>query len=189
MAENPKVNSKGQQELAKVQDQFDKFDEQVKSLTQDECSKVAIADYEPQTKLSNREMNKADAVYLKPNRSIGCRAPFNEKFRQHWNEAKQYVRCMVENLEIIGENITCWSKPFAGVPYEEWIVPVNKPIMIPRHLADQLASRYYHRFVMDQSVTAGSDGNGTYYGAMAVKETRRRIDCRPVGFGFVSMAS
>lgn len=189
MAEHPKVNSKGQQELAKVQDQFDKFDEQVKSLTQDEMNKAPIQDFEPQTLMSKREANKAEAIYMKPSRTIGCRVPFNEKFRQQWNEAKQYVRCIVENLEIIGETVEVWSKPFAGVPCEFWQVPVNKPVMIPRHLADQLASRFYHRLVMDQSVTTGADGQGTYYGAMAVKETKRRIDCRPVGFGFTAMAS
>jgi hypothetical protein len=189
MAERPKITSgRVEQELDKVAAQFDKFDEQVKSLSQDEMNKAPIVEQEQQTKMSNREMNKADGLYLKPERSLGDRAAFNEKFRDQWNKAKEYVKCTVENFEIIGESVEVWTKPFAGVPAEFWRVPVNKVVWIPRHLADQLATRIYHRLVMEESKHVSSDGAGTYYGAMAAKETRRRIDCRPVMNGFMSMS-
>lgn len=183
-----KVNSKSQQELDRVSDQFDKFDEQVKSLTQDEMSKAPIADFEPQTKISAREANKVDAQYIKPARSINSKEQFNEKYRNEWEAKKKYVRCIVENREIIGEKVECWSKPFPGVAAEFWQIPVNKPIYIPQHLAEQLASRCYHRLMMDESKSVSADGHGTYYGAITVKETIQRIDARPVGFGFVAMA-
>jgi hypothetical protein len=178
MAEKPKLNSQGNKELDKVQEQFDSFSESVKEA-QLNVNAAPVVETEQQTKISNREAQAANAPFLKPERNFPCKMAFNEKFRARWEHDKEYVRAIAENNEIIGEAVEVWTKPYAGVPYEFWRVPVNKPVMIPRHLANQLASRMYHRFVMeDKPVSQG--GEGTYYGAMAVKETRHRLDCRPV---------
>jgi hypothetical protein len=188
MSEKPKVNSKGEQELVKMEEQFKRYDEQVKSLTLDQMNKSSIEEVEQQTKVSNREA-KSNLTYLKPARSISSREQFNEKYRSQWEEAKKYVAALCENNEQIGEMVEVWTKPFAGLPAEFWQVPTNKPLMMPKHLAEQLASRFYHRFVMGDGVHTGSDGMGQYYGAMAVKETRRRVDARPIGSGFIAMSS
>ena len=116
MAERPKVAGETLKEVEKLDAQFKRFDEQAKSLTLDQMNKAPLQDIEQQTLMSIRQQNRMDAPYIKPERTIGCRAAFNEKFRKQWEHQKQYVRCMVENLEIIGENVECWSKPFAGVP-------------------------------------------------------------------------
>lgn len=192
----PDLNTEGQKELDKVEERIAQSIEPVESLKaipvdriNNESALNEIRDYEPQTKISNREANRSDAIYLKPSRSIGCKAKFNEKFRAKWDHQKQYVRFIAENNEIIGEKIEIWTKPFAGVPYEFWEVPVNRPVMGPRHLAEQIATRTYRRLKMQEGTMTGTDGMGTYYGALQVAEVKHRLDARSVGNSFVSMAN
>lgn len=183
----PKVNSESQKQLDKAEEHFEAFDAQVKSLTLDHMNKAPVLELEPQTKLSSREANKADAIHLKPLRSINSKEPFNEKYRAEHTEAWKYVRCIVENNEIIGEAIELWTKRFAGDSAHFWRVPVNKPIYLPRHLAQRLSECKYHRLIMDQSQISSADGLGTYMGSMVVDQTKHRIDCREVGNSFTSM--
>jgi len=187
----PKVNSEGQKELAKTAEQFEAFDEKVKSMTLDRMNKAPLEDFEPQTKMSTREQNKADALYIKPIRSINSRERFDEKQRAAHTEAWRYVKCIVENYEIIGEPIEVWTKKFPGDSYHFWKVPVNKPIYIPKLLAEQLSQCRYHRLTMEPSSNQVSnvDQMGTYVGTVVVDSVKQRIDCKPTGFSFVSMSS
>lgn len=172
-------------ELEKVDLQFKAFDEQVKDLATESISnRITPTETEQQTKLSTKEVNKADGLYIKPTKSIGSREKFNENFRKDYEAAKEYVKVIAENLEIIGSAIEMWTKPFPGCQAEFWTIPVNKPIYVPRHVAEQISKCYYTRYVMDEGVGTGGDGYGKYYGAMAVAETKRRLDCRSVGFNF-----
>ena len=82
----------------------------------------------PQTKMSQNEIAKSKDIYLKPDKVISCREKFNEKYREDFNFGKEYVQFVGEHKELIGENIEIWTKPFAGVPAEYWIVPTNKPV-------------------------------------------------------------
>lgn len=140
---------------------------------------------EPQTKLSSKEIEKSDAPYIKPVRSINSKEPFNEKYRDLHKQAWEYIKCIVENNEILGEAVECWTKRFPGDPAHFWKIPVNKPVYIPRLLAEQLSQCRYHRLSMEASnaQVTGSDQMGTYIGNMVVDHTKQRIDCRPVGFG------
>ena len=185
--ERPKVNSASQKELDKAEKQFEAFDQQVKEMTFDRMNAAPTSEGEPQTRMSAREANKSDAPYMKPVRSINSKEPFNEKYRHDHTRAWEYVRAIVENNEIIGEGVEVWTKKFAGDPAHFWKLPVNKPIMIPRLVAEQLASCKYHRLSMEENRVTGSDGMGTYVGSMIVDQTKQRIDCRPIGSGFTSM--
>jgi hypothetical protein len=187
--ERPKVNAKGQQELDKAQEHFDQFDAQVKALTLDERNKAPIADFEPQTKMSNREIAASAVQYIKPARSIGSREKFNEAYRQDYERAKTYVKCIVENNEIKGERVDLWTKPFPGMPAELWELPTNKPIAVPSYVAERCANCTYHVLVTEEKSITEVNSFGSMYGAMVVKETRHRIDARPVGNAFVSMGS
>ena len=174
----PKVNSASQKELEKVEKQFEEFDQNIKSLTQDRMNEAPKLELEQQTKLSSREIANSKDVYLKPKRTISCREKFNEEYRDQWNEKKEYVYFIAENKEIIGEHIDMWTKPFAGVPAEEWDIPCNKPVWGPRYLAEQIKKCYYHRLVMrDAHVSA--DGLGTYYGTLAADTMVQRLDAIP----------
>lgn len=179
MAQKPNVNSASEKELAKVEEQFQAFDQQVKDLTMDRMNMAPKADVEPQIKLAQKDLDKSRDIYLKPFKTIGCRDKFNENYRKQYEFDKEYVNFIAENKEIIGEEIDIWTRPYAGMPAEEWKVPVNKPVWGPRYLAEQIKRKFYHRLVMQQNTT-GSDGMAQYYGTMAVDTTIPRLDAHPV---------
>ena len=172
----PKV---AESELDKLGQQFDKFNDNVQALTLDRMNEAPKQEMEPQTKLSQSEIEKSKDVYLKPSRSIGSGQKFNEKFREQWNFDKEYVQFIAENNECKGDTIEIWTRPYGGLPAEFWQVPVNKPIWGPRHLAEQIKRASYHRLSM-QNTTTQTDGVGQYYGSLAVDSTIQRLDARPV---------
>ena len=177
MAEKPKSsNSNVNKELEQAEKQFEQFEEQIKEMTLDRMNSAPVA--ESESKLSQAELNRAKEVYLKPKRTIGSQEKFNEKFRDDYNYSSQYVCFVAENKEIIGETIDLWVKPFAGIPAEEWEVPVNKPVWAPRYVAERIKSCTYHRFSMQDKPTS-ADGNATYYGSMVVDNTVQRLDAHP----------
>lgn len=183
MARKPNISSRSEQELNKAEKQLEKFTDQVKSLTIDEVSKAPVVEKEQQTLLSKREANAKEAPYIKPNRSIHSKEKFNEKFREDYENGRKYVKCIVENNEIIGESVQFWIKKWPGTSAEEYTVPVNKPVYIPRYVAEHLASRSYHRLVM-QDKQPHEIVEGEPMGTMVAKETKHRIDCRTTEFGF-----
>ena len=180
MTDKPKVNSFGQKELDKAEKQFEKYDEDIKALTQDRMNAAPKQEVEGQTKLSSKEIEKSKEIYLKPEKNFSCRAKFNEEYREGYNYDKEFVQFIAENREIVGEMIELWTKPYAGVPYEFWRVPVNKPVWGPRYLAERIKNCSYHRLKMDQSVITGADGRGQYYGSLAVDTVVNRLDAIPV---------
>lgn len=176
----PNMNSESEKELDKVQAQFDEFSEQVENMTLDRMNMAPKQELEPQTKLSSQDLSKSKDVYLKPYRTVAAGDKFNEDYRSQYNFDKEYVQFIAENKEIIGETIELWTRPYGGMPAEMWKVPVNKPVWGPRYLAEQIKRCYYHRLVMQQNQTTGSDYAGQYYGSMAVDTTVQRLDALPV---------
>lgn len=179
--DKPKVsNSASEKELDKAEKQFDAFDANIKQMTHDRMNEAPKLEVEAQTKLSQKDIEDAKQIYLKPHRSISSKEKFNEKYRADYNFSTEYVYFMAENKEIIGETIELWTKPFPGMPAQEWKVPANTPLWGPRHLAEQIKRARYHRFKMQQNTTTGADHNGQYYGSMAVDTTIQRLDAVPV---------
>ena len=93
-----------------------------------------------------KEIADSKDIYLKPIKSIGSPQKFNEKFRDSYNYDKEYVHFVALNNEIIGEQIDIWTRPYGGMPAEEWIVPCGKPVWGPRYLAEQIKRRRYHNW-------------------------------------------
>lgn len=176
--ERPHVDSTGQKELDKAEKQFEAFDQQVKELTIDHMNQAPKA-IEESPKISSKELEKSNDLYLKPTRIISCKEKFNEKYRNEYNFAKEYVQFMAENKEL-SETIEMWTRPFPGLPAEYWQVPVNKPVWGPRYLAEQIKKCKYHRLVMDQRSMTGTDGMGQYFGTMVADTTIQRLDAHPV---------
>lgn len=174
------AKSTTEKELDKVDAQFKDFDKQVKEMTQDNLNKAPLVDTEQQTKIAQKDIQKMPDHYLKPIRQIGSREKFNENYREDYNFATQYVHFVAENKEIIGEEIDIWTKPFAGMPAQEWKVPVNKPVWGPRHLAEQIKKARHHRLIMQENKSTGTDGRGEYYGTMTADVTVQRLDAIPV---------
>jgi hypothetical protein len=181
MTEDKKVKPKiAETEMNKLEKQFESFDKNVQELTQDRMNAAPKADQEPQTKIAQSDLEKSKDIYLKPKKSIGCKEKFNEKYRDDYNFKKEYVHFTAENHEIIGETLDIWTRPFPGMPAEEWIVPVNTPIWAPRYLAEQIKGCTYHRLKMQEHVRTDSTGAGQFYGSMAVDTTIQRLDALPV---------
>lgn len=187
MLDKPKVSSNSQKELDKCEKQFNEFQENVESLTLDRLNSAPKEEAEQQTKISNREAQKSDGIYLKPSRSImsvnpktGEKEKFNEKFRKDWEFDKEYVTFIAEHKEIIGETIEMWTHPYGGVPAEFWTVPTNKVVRGPRYLAEQIKRCNYHRLRMDDHKVISSDGVGSYTGQIVVDQVISRLDAYPV---------
>jgi hypothetical protein len=181
MTPKPKVtNSLAEQEMDKVETQFKAFEENVSELTMDRMKLVPKLAEEPQTKISQADIDKQNGRYLKPYRAIGSQEKFNEKFRKEYEMEKQYENIIAENKEIFGEAIDMWSKPFPGCPVEWWKIPVNTPIWVPKYISDQLKRKYYHRLEMKEQTT-GSEGPAQYYGRMVVDTTIPRLNAYSVG--------
>lgn len=180
MTNKPEVSSQfAQKELDKAEAQFNKFNDEVKTMTMDRMNAAPKDESEPQTKLSTKEIERKDGIWLKPSRTLNSKEKFNEKFRKEYEFAKEYVKFIAENKEIIGETIEMWTKKFPGQDCEQWQVPVNTPIWGPRYLAEQIRGAKYHRLVMQDKSTS-LDHAGTYYGTMSIDKTIQRLDAYPV---------
>jgi hypothetical protein len=174
------LNSASEKELDKVAQQFDKFEAEVKEMTMDRMNMAPKEEVEPQTKLSQNEIAATKDHYLKPHKVISCREKFNEKYRDEYNYQKEYVNFIAEHKELIGESIDIWTRPFPGMPAEEWIVPTNTPVWGPRYLAEQIKRKFYHRLIMKENVATETTGMGVIYGKMAADTTIQRLDAQPV---------
>lgn len=168
-----------EQELEKAAVQFKEFDDHVKELTMDRLNETPKQEIEPQTKMAQADIRKAGDVYLKPKKMIGSNQKFNEKFREKYDFDKEYVQFTAENREIIGENIEIWTRPYGGMPAEYWEVPTNKPVWGPRYLAEQIKRKFYHRLVMQQSLS-NQEGGHQFFGNIVADTTVQRLDAHPV---------
>lgn len=181
MATKPEPKSSlGDKELDKVEKQFDAFDENVKSLTLNRMNLARKEELEPQTKISQSDINKMVDVYLKPFKTVACRDKFNEKYREAYNFDKEYVHFTAENKECIGETIELWTRPYSGMPAEFWQVPTNKPIWGPRYLAEQINRKSHHRLMMEEKAVTGSHAVGQDYGKIVVDKVIPRLTASPV---------
>lgn len=180
MSDKPKMsNSTAEKEIDKAEKQFKEFDDNVKEMTLDRMNKAPKADQDNEVRIAQKDLEKKKEIYLKPVKTIGCQEKFNEKWREDYNFRKEYVHFTAVNHEIIGEEIDLWTRPFPGMPAEEWKVPVNTPIWGPRYLAEQIKGCVYHRLKM-QDKTTGGDNNMQFYGTVAVDTTVQRLDAIPV---------
>lgn len=175
----PNMNSASEVELDKVEKQFEAHAENIEKLTLDRMNMAPKPETEQQTKLSSSEIADSKDIYLKPYKTIGCRDKFNEDYREAYNYDKEYVHFIAENNEVVGEVIDLWTRPYGGMPAEEWKVPCNKPVWGPRYLAEQIKRCCYHRLTMNQKVITSEDGSGQYTGGITADSIIQRLDARP----------
>ena len=172
----PKIHEK---EIDKLQKQLDTYDENIKNLTLDRMNETSKQEIEP-PKISQKEIEKTGEVYLKPSKWISDGQKFNKDYEKDYEFAKQYVKCIPVHNELRGDRIEMWTHPFGGKGAEFWEIPTDKPVMVPRYVAEQLTKCRYHRMKMEQSITSGTDHAGKYYGSMVVDTTINRLDAHPV---------
>lgn len=173
------VGSVAQKELEKIEKQLESFDESIKEMTLDKMNSAQKVDVEPQTKISGKDLDKMKDIYLKPIRVISAKDKFNEKFKEQYEYDKQYVQFIAEHKEIIGDDIDIWTRPYGGMPAEEWKVPTNKPVWGPRYLAEQIKRCKYARLIMKENILTESGYGGQLYGALAADTIVQRLDAYP----------
>ena len=178
----PKASSGfAQRELDKAEKEFDKFEREIKDCTLDRMNAAPKEETEQQTKISNREAQKADGIWLKPAKTISCKEAFNEKYRSEYNYQKEYVKFIAEHKELIGERIEKWTKAFPGQAAEYWEIPTNTVVWGPRYLAESLKKACYHRLRMDENKVVGINQAGAMTGQLVVDNIVQRLDAIPVG--------
>lgn len=175
----PKVSASAQRELDKAEQKFEKFNEEMKAISNEVGRGLPVEERESNTRLSSREIANSKDIYLKPKRSLNDNQKFNEKFRDEWNFQKQYVNFIAEHKEIIGDVIEAWTHFCGGVPCEFWEVPTNKPVWGPRYLAEQIKSKRYVRYVT-QNHTTSAEGGMQFYGGLVGETQIQRLDAHPV---------
>lgn len=180
MKEKINMNSQTEKELDRAQKQFDAYDDNIKQMTLDRMNMAPKLEMEPQTKFSSGQMRDTKEVYLKPVRTVNSNQKFNEDYRKQYEEDREYVRFVAENKEIIGETIDLWTRPYGGMPAEEWKVPVNKPVWGPKYLYKQIRRCNYHVMRSEQTTMTNSDGMGQYFGSMVADHTVPRLDANLV---------
>ncbi len=172
------MSQKPKSALDSAQEQFDKFDQNIKDLTMDRMNqKKGEA---PEHKIAQADIAKAPEVYLKPKRMIGSKEKFNENFREQYNKSKEYVHYTVQHEEIKGEVVEFWIKPFPGVPAEEWAIPSGRAVWIPRYVAEHLENNCTYHRLKTQDRPTSIEGGMTYFGSMVVDDLIYRISARPV---------
>lgn len=179
------MSDKKAKQANQAQENFDEFDASVKELSKDIKAPAKRLEEEPQTKLSQRDIDRSKDIYLKPTRTVSCppNQKFNEKFREKYEFDKEYVQFIAEHKEIQGETIDIWTRPYGGMAAEYWQVPTNKPVWGPRYLAEQIKNCNYKRLTIQQSTVTGADNMGQYFGQLVVDSTVQRLDAIPVNSG------
>ena len=175
-SKRPRVNAEGQKELDRVESQVKQFSESIPAVNV-ERSALPTREIESQTRMSQAEMNSSSVTYLKPKRTFPSREKFNERFRDEFNKLSEYVDFIAENHEVKGESIDFCIKKFPGVPVEEWVVPVNKPVSAPRYVKERIEECGYTVFTTTDK-TVGSEGGVMYYGQMVAEERKQRLSAR-----------
>lgn len=173
-----------QKEVDRVEKQFNEQSERMQNFTQDKMQNAPVKEVAPQTEITKGQFMREDApritpVHAYPSRG-GTKKPEQDGLRR---KAWEYVRCICENLECPGEDLDFWLKPpLSGEDCNNWKIPVNKVVMIPRHVAEHLASRKYHRLYMDENITVMDTGFGQMKGQLTASKTVHRLNCRAEGF-------
>ena len=73
----PNVGKQAQKHLDEAEKKFDKYNEELKSLSHDIVRSAPLKEEEAQTKLSSREVAKNNDLYLKPDKTMPDRQKFN----------------------------------------------------------------------------------------------------------------
>lgn len=155
------------------------FQEEIKELTMDVANHVKLEETEQQTEIPSKVLAKSEFPRIEPKRTIFSQEKFNEKFRKERDYAWEYVDCICENIEIKGESVDFFLKKFPGEPAHEWVIPVNKPVSIPRFVAEHLHTRNYAVLTLDQGEKRAVEAGVEQYGMPVYTSRRKRIDCIP----------
>ena len=154
-------------------------------------AKAPEVEQQPAVEMSYKDFKATDAPVITFSRAFAAPGKPNPKCEAERRRGWQYVKCICENFEVFGETIELWQCRWPGDPHSFWQVPVNKPIYLPRFVAEHLASRKYHRFKMEDrnqylvaQETMNGIGTSDVAQTMVARETHKRLGCRSAEFEF-----
>jgi hypothetical protein len=173
-------------ELEKVEKQFEESEmnttaHQMANLTLDERSHVPLQENDPQTKLSKKQLADMGYIIVKPKKRLGTSQKPEPKWQKEREHAWQLVKAILEHKESPGEVIEMWTHPFKGDSYDFWELPTNKPVLIPRHLANDVAASNYIQYKMeeDKKNVVNEDGETVYIGKKVTTSRKSRLSAQP----------
>lgn len=195
MTEKPRMKTgEAQKAVDAVDAQVSGMQAQMSAMTPDKINETAPeAEFRPDQYLTKKALEQFDAPFIKPTKSFLMKGKPRDQEKEARKRGWEYVKCVASNNEVTGELIEFWHNKFAGDPVYFWQIPTNIPIWIPRHVAEHIATRKYHRLKMQDrplgQLHAEMGSSGTFSnpsGSFLATETIKRLDCTPVGFGFGS---
>ena len=168
-------------ELEKIESQFVEKENEMANLNMQERQNIPLQETDTQTKLSKKELNEMGYVMIKPARRMGSTQKPNPRWQKEREHAWKLVKAILENKESPGEAIEMWTHPFKGDPYDFWKLPTNTPVLIPRHLANDVAACNYVQYKMEanEKQVVNEDGAATYIGKMVAKTKKARLTASP----------
>ena len=121
---------------------------QLNNLDVDTIEKIAPKTEVAPPELSARERAKLEnALYIEPKRTLKGFGTLPEKLKREHAHAWEYVKGMFENYIVNTEALTFWLSLYPGDPDCLWEIPPNRPVYIPRHVANHLEEvMKYHKF-------------------------------------------
>lgn len=169
-----------QKEVDRVEAEFKAATDANASLTQDVMSKAPEKESDVEPFMPKRQILQAPVPRIVPTYSRspnGKKKPEQDALRRR---AWEYVQVICTNSEIASENLEFWHKPMiAGEECNFWQIPVNRPVFLPRHVAEHIKTRKYHRLVMQEEITVEHTGFGEMKGKLVASHTVQRLDCTP----------
>lgn len=168
-------------ELEKIESQFVEKETEMVNLNMAEKEKIPLQEEDTQTKLSKKQLKDMGYLMIKPARRMGSQQKPNPKWQKEREHAWKMVKAILENKESPGENIEMWTHPFKGDPYDFWKLPTNKPILIPRHLANDVAACNYvqHKMDLKEKNVVDEEGTSLYVGKRVIQTKKARLTASP----------
>ena len=187
---HPQVNMDGAKELRKFDAEFKDFSQHIKDFN----PFTGLEDVKPSIATDQSRLFLASgALYMRPVRSVNrpnfktdkvdSRVFFDEKHRKQYDLDWEYVEVTIRHAETPGDSVDAWTGKWGCDPAHYWILPTQKLIAIPRHLAVQLSKCKYHRLVANDRPLAHSQF-GLFTGGMAVDSIVERISVAGKASGF-----
>jgi hypothetical protein len=167
-----------QKEVDRLDAEFTAKEQEAQKLLETNKDLLPVQETAPEKFMPNPDSLKKNIPRISPTWSKpanGKKKPEQDSLRR---KAWEYVEVICAHNEISGETLEFWLKPMiAGEDCNFWQVPVNRVVMIPRHVAEHIKTRKYARLMMQEEMTVERQGPYEFKGKMTYSHTVQRLDC------------
>lgn len=121
----------------KIVRQVEDFSNAVQDM-RNAMNKTPEAVSERQMKVTSFQKQFPDALYLEPKHRIPTKGVRNSEKDKNKDYLHEYVVGIFES-QLVGSKLTLWKDGLPGDDFCMWEIPVNRPVGIPRFLAQHLS--------------------------------------------------